>query len=169
MTRTTSPLNRRLTWELALWTITFGRHSRASLSISTPQLSALRPTHTNCEQVCVKTHFIPKQPHLISCVQTDSAMMVQKRCLPNKEGGCCRWRGGCGRYRYGETCLTGASQSAVCHGAAAVGHGGDCRLHGGNIPVCNSHQTVGLLTHGCRDKTTTTVFTFHMHLPRYIC
>lgn len=73
------------------------------------------------------------------------------RCLPNEEGGCCRWgrrvRGGGSSDRCWEPGLAGAPQSAGRLGAAVAaaagggggGHGGDWDLWGYEIPVCIPH------------------------------
>lgn len=98
---------------------------------------------------------------------------TRRRRLPNEEGGCRRWGrrrgGGCigdGRW---ESRLAGAPQSAGRQGAAAAagagGHGGDWGLRRCDVPVCFSHQTLGLLTRRNRDKTTTITYKFYCSCP----
>ena len=64
--------------------------------------------------------------------------------------------------------MAGAPQSAGCQGAAAGaagGHGGDLGLRGSDVPVCLSHQTLGLLTHRYRDRAKTITYKFCCSCP----
>ncbi len=94
-------------------------------------------------------------------------------CLPNEEGGSSRRGGRRGGGCVGDGCwesrLAGAPQSAGRHGAAAAAAGDaggvDWGLQGCDIPVCISHQTLGLWTHRFRDKTANITHKFHSSSP----